>query len=65
MLCFEGSEALCKLNAIIKQLYKISELHLLSKSEALNKENLAKARILHTFVTKNLFFYIFCFYDIL
>ena len=61
MLCFErgaGSEALRKLNLIIKQLYKIGELDLLSKGEALNEENLAKARILHILVTKKLFFYI-------
>ena len=67
MLCFErgaGYEALRKLN-IIKQLYKIRELDLLSKGEALNKENLAKARILHISVAKNLFFYIFCFCHIL
>ena len=68
MLCFEkvaGSEALPKLNLIIKQLYKICELDLLSKGKALNKENLSKARILHILVTKNLFFYIFCFCHIL
>ena len=55
MLCFEsvaGSEALRKLHLIIKQLCKIRELDLLSKGEALNKENLAKARILHFLVTK-------------
>ena len=64
MLCFErgaGSEALRKLNLIFKQLYKIRKLDLLSKGEALNEENLAKARFLHILVPKNLFFYIFCF----
>ena len=53
MLCFEkgaGSEAQSKLSLIMKQLYKIYELDLLSEGEALNEENLAKARILHTLV---------------
>ena len=62
MLCFErgaGNETLRKLNLIIKQLYKIRELDLFSKSEALNEENLAKARILHILVTKSYSFTFF------
>ena len=62
MLCFErgaGNKALRKLNLIIKQLYKIRELDLFSKSEALNEENLAKARILHILVTKSYSFTFF------
>ena len=56
MLCFErgvGSKALSKLNLIGNQSYKTRELDLLSEGEALNEENLAKARILHILVTKN------------
>ena len=67
--CFErvaGSEAQNKLNLIIiKQLHIIRELDLLSEGEALNEENLSKARILHILVSKKLFFYIFCFCHIL
>ena len=47
-----GSKAFRKLNLIIKQLYKIRELDLLSKGEAFNEENLVEARILHILVTK-------------
>ena len=62
MLCFErgaGSEALSKLNLIIKQLYKIRKLDLLAEGETLNEENLAKAKILHILVTKNCCFTFF------
>ena len=55
MLCFERearSKALRKLNLIIKQLYKIRELDLLSESEAINEKNLAKARFSHIFIAK-------------
>ena len=41
MLCYEreaGTEALSKLNLIIKQLYKICELDLLSKGEVLGRK---------------------------
>ena len=68
MLCFErgaGSEALSKLNLIIKQLYKIRKLDLFAEGETLNEENLAKAKILHILIPKNLLFYIFCFCHIL
>ena len=67
MLCFErgvGSEALHKLNLIIKQLYKIRELDILSEGEALNEENLAKAKFCK-FWSQKLLFYIFCFCRIL
>ena len=62
MLCFErraGNEALSELNFITKQLYKIRELDLLSMGEALNEENLAKARILPILITKNCSFTFF------
>ena len=48
MLCFErgaASEALRKLYLIIKPLYKIRQLDLLSKGEALDEETLRKQEL--------------------
>ena len=49
MLYFEreaGSKALRKLYLVVKQLYKMCKLDLLSKGKGLNEENFAKARII-------------------